>query len=262
MLMDVAVAEILLENGHLPVSLVQPDGTIVYENHSARQLLGHENSSAPVSLHSSLTVPSYWEEMLAKITAQGRVEDEAVLLQTLHGEAEVAYMTATPQYDSAGRLNALLCVWASHRKAFASSLSSTNTGTLSEYTRELEELLEHRTYQNLLSAEQNEFARDALDALTVGIMIVSREGDILYRNRAMIDVFGWQSAGYLRMSVENVFIPELIEAFRQTVANGLRHYRSAPDPGGRAAHVDLLPLLRAGTVQRVVVQFSRSEADV
>jgi PAS domain-containing protein len=256
--MDVAAAEILLENGHLPVSLVRPSGEILYENRTARQLLGHEGDASPGSVLTALTVPASWEEILKKVMQSQPVEDEAVLLQTLHGDAELAYLTALPQYDSGGQLGVLMCVWASHRKALTSTLAATNTGTLSEYARELEELLEHRTYQNLLSAEQNEFARDALDALSAGILIASRTGEILYRNRAMTDQFGWHPANYIRLDVAHVLQPDLKEAFDRTVSDGLRSFCTSLDPGGCRAAVDILPLLRAGKVQRVVFQFSRT----
>jgi PAS domain-containing protein len=260
MLMDVAAAEILLENGHLPVSLVRPSGEILYENRTARQLLGHESDTAAGSVLSCLSVPASWEEILQKILKSKNVEDEAILLQTLHGDAELAYLTALPQYDADGQIGVLLCVWASHRKALTSSLTATNTGTLSEYARELEELLEHRTYQNLLSAEQNEFARDALDALSVGILIISHTGEILYRNRTMTDQYGWYPQNYVRLDAVHVLPADLKEAYDRCCQNGLRAYCRSLDPAGRPADVDLLPLLRAGKVLRVVFQYSRGGA--
>jgi PAS domain-containing protein len=258
-MLEGSVADILLGNSHLAVSLVRPSGEILYENRLARDMRGRDAAPA-ASIVDSLTVPSAWDEILAKLTDTGHVEDEPVLLQTLHGDAELCYLTLQPQYDADGQREALLCLWAVRRKALTSPLQSTDTGTLSEYTRELEELLEHRTYQNLLAAEQNESARDTLDLLTVGVLIAGPDGSLLYRNRAMADEFGIKPAQFLQPTVQHMLEPAAVSAFREVVETGLRRCLIGCDPGGSAAAIELLPLLRAGQVQKVIVQFSRPAA--
>ncbi len=167
------------------------------------------------------------------------------------------YLTMLPQYGADGQREAFLCLWAVRRKALTSAIQATDTGTLSEYTRELEELLEHRTYQNLLAAEQNESARDALDLLTVGVLIAGRDGSLLYRNRALADEFGIKPAQFLHPSVQHMLEPAAVEAFHAVVETGLRRCLISRDPAGEPAAIELLPLLRAGQAQRVILQFSR-----
>jgi PAS domain-containing protein len=255
-MLEGTVADILLGNSHLAVSLVRPSGEILYENRLARDMRGRDLAPG-ASILDSLTVPSTWTEILAKLGELPRLEDEPVLLQTLHGDAELCYLTMLPQYRADGQRDSLLCLWAVRRKALTSAVQATDTGTLSEYTRELEELLEHRTYQNLLASEQNESARDALEVLTVGVLIVGRDGNLLYRNRSMADEFGIKPAQFLQPSIQHMLEPAAVEAFRDVVETGLRRCLLSHDPGGAPAALEFLPLVRAGQVQRVVVQFSR-----
>jgi PAS domain-containing protein len=255
-MLEVGVADLLLGNSHLAVSLVRPSGDILYENRLAREMMGRTGASH-ISIAQSFTIPQSWTEILEKLDQNNQIEDEPVLLQTLHGDAELCYLTIIPQHNTEGGREALLCLWAVRRKAISSTSQATDTGTLSEYTRELEELLEHRTYQNLLAAEQNESARDALDLLTVGVLIAACDGSLHYRNRAVADDFGVKPANYLQPSISHILEPTAAEAFREVVAPGLRRCIVGHDPAGAPAVMDMLPLIRAGQVQRVIVQFSR-----
>jgi PAS domain-containing protein len=256
-MIEAATAEILLGTGHLAVSLVQPDGEILFENRAARDMLGL-GSTVSKTITESLTIPNEWEDLIGKVKHQGTLADEPVLLQTSHGDAELFYVTAIPQFTKSGALDRLLCIWATRRGAVAPPLNSTDTGTLTEYTRDLEQVLEHRTYQNLLAAEQSEFARDALDVLPVGILLASADGQILYRNHAMSDTFGLRPADYPELDVAHVLDDQVCEAFAVVIAQATRRFLITTDPGGNPATVDLLPLIRTGAVQRVLFQFARS----
>lgn len=257
-MLGIAAAEILLADCQLAVSMVRADGTILFENRAAKDLLGRE-VTASNSILNSLTVADAWEGLLDKIVREGAQADEPVLLQTPHGNAEVCYVTAIPQFTGEGTLDCLLCVWATRRKALSPALSCTDSGTLAEYTRDLEQVLEHRTYQNLLAAEQNEFARDALDVLPVGILVVSRTGQILYRNHAMTDDFGLRPSDYLQLDVQHILAADLVSAFDQVITTNTRRFLYSRDPGDLPAAVDLLPVLRMNTAHRVLFQFSRCD---
>ncbi len=87
-MLEGTVADILLGNSHLAVSLVRPSGEILYENRLARDLRGRDHTPE-ASILDSLTVPSAWTDILDKLADTGRLEDEPVLLQTLHGDAEL-----------------------------------------------------------------------------------------------------------------------------------------------------------------------------
>jgi len=254
-MLEVATAQVLLSSGHLAVSLVRPDGTVLFENSLARQMLGREAAPSK-SVRDSLTTPSEWEELVSKTERTGTLEDEPLLLQTPHGNAELYYITVVPQFSAAGTLERLLCVWAARRNE-APRPAATESDSLTDYTRDLEEVLEHRTYQNLLAAEQNEFARDALDILSVGILVVSRDGEIIYRNQAMSDAFGLRPGDYIQLDVHHVLAPELADAFAAVVVSGTRRFIQSADPGGLPAAVHLQPLLRMNSVQKVVLEFSR-----
>jgi transcriptional regulator with PAS, ATPase and Fis domain len=254
-MIKLSTAEMLLGNGQLAVTLVRPNGDILYENRLAREMMGHE-AGAPKSLLASLSASTSWEEIMLKVSQQGTVEDEPVLLQTVHGDADLCYLTAHQQFDENGEVESVVCVWAARRKAVGLPTQS-DTGTLSEYTRDLEELIEHRTYQQLLAAEQSEFAREALDVLPVGIIVAASNGDLVYRNRAMTDEFGLRMSDYLKANVHYMLSPELVQAFDHVVESGLRAFYARQDLGGQDAAVDILPLIRAAKVQKVVIQYRR-----
>jgi PAS domain-containing protein len=256
-MIKLSTAEMLLGNGQLAVTMVRPNGDILYENRLAREMMGHEGGT-PKSLLQALSTSTSWTDIVHKLEDRGTLEDEPVLLQTVHGDADLCYLTAHRQFDENGEVEAVVCVWAARRKAMGSQIQS-DTGTLSEYTRDLEELIEHRTYQQLLAAEQNEYAHEALDVLTVGIIVASGSGDVIYRNRAMTEDFGLRLNDYLQPNIRYMLSPELVEAFDHVVQTGLRTYYASPDLAGQEASIDMLPLIRAGKAHKVVIQYRRRE---
>ncbi|HEY3296982.1 MAG TPA: PAS domain-containing protein [bacterium] len=251
---NATTARILSGNGQFAVSLIRPDGGVEFENQAAKDLLGRQ-SGMSLSILESLTVPGGWDEMMARLALEGTLDSVPVLLQTSHGDAELCYVTAIPQYSREGTLESVLCAWGTRRDAAATG----NAENLADYTRDLESVLEHRTYQNLLAAEQNEFARDALDVLPTGILVASVDGEICYRNRSMGNEFGLHPADYLQLDISHVLSSDVAQAFEQVVENGSRRFLYGVDPGGLPAAVDLLPLLRLGRTQKVVVQFRRAK---
>jgi PAS domain-containing protein len=249
--------ERLMLHTEVAVSLVRPDGRIIYENGRARRLLGRDVLPAETVL-SSLAVPTFWDELMDRLQHEKSALDLPVLLQTVYGDAELCYASIFPLHDEQGVLDALACVWLARRESPSpSGKGGPDAADVPSYTRDLEGVIEHRTYQHLLAAEQNEYARDALDALPTGILIVSTDGEIVYRNRAMSDDFGLRPADYPEPMVRHFLAPELLELFRRVVDNGLRACAVSTDPGGNAAAVDVLPLLRSGAVKRVALHFCR-----
>ena len=256
-MLEVDTARVLLGQGQLAVSLVRPNGAILFENPNARELLGREAMPSN-SVRQSLTAPGEWDEIISDVTRGAAVSDRPILLQTPHGNAELYYVTVIPQYDSKGTLDRLLCMWAARRGEVERGKGSANE-SLDDYTRDLEEVLEHRTYQNLLAAEQNEFARDALDILPFGMLAVSGEGEIIYRNHAMSDRYGFRAGDYVRLDVTHVFDAEIAAAFSEVVATGVRRILHAVDLSGIPAVLQILPLIRVNSVQKVLLVFSRPE---
>lgn len=241
----------------LPLSLVNKHGDILFQNGAAEELFGPD-CRIGANLLPAFTSPASWPEILWELK-QGSVADRPVVLRTLRRDADMAYLTVLPQQDERGLVETLLCFWAAARGMVITAHTAADDSAPQEYVRSLEQLLESRTYQNVLAAEQNEFARDALDALPVGIIIADARGTLTYRNRAMNDSFGLQTVEMMQRHVHELLPPELHPVFDRVVETGHRVHRESRDPRGRPADVDLLPLLRGGKVLRVVLQFSRSE---
>ena len=80
----------------------------------------------------------------------------------------------------------------------------------------------------------------------MGVLIAGRDGNLLYRNRAVIDEFGMKPALFLQPSVPHMLDAAVVEAFRDVVARGLRRCVASRDPNGALMDVELLPLLRGG----------------
>jgi PAS domain-containing protein len=251
--MDSLPSEALITNRRLAVMLMRPDGEIIYESPIARELLDRPRSSGR-SLLPFLTVPTAWEDIVQRVERGEQIHDETVLLETVHGGSDLCYLTVFPQRSAAGGLESLLCVWGARMNALATVSSGEN---LTDYTRDLEELIEHRTYQNLLAAEQNEFAQQVLDVLGIGILILSSDGDVLYRNVSMCDEYGLRPAEYLQPNIRHFMPAAVAQSFQHVAETGLRTHHFTQDPGGSPVLVDILPLLRAGSVQRIVMQFVR-----
>lgn len=238
--------------------LIRPDGDVIYENRQANQLWRERSNAA--SLLNRLTVASRWSEIIDKLVGDEPVADEPVLLQTAHDEAELNYLTALPQRNSIGELDAVLCVWSARRHGLAGITEETPGETLSEYTRDLEAILEHRTYHHMLRAEQDEHARNVLDHLAVGILIAGTDGAILYRNQAMTDVFGFRPANMLDLHVRHCLSAEALSAFTRAVEMKLRMALRDQDPGGNPAWIECLPLMSGNDVEQMVLQYSRDTA--
>lgn len=253
--MPVSNIESIMANGRLAVTLVRPNGEILYESPIARSLLAREFSSAK-SLLPFLAVPSTWENIVQRAERGESIKDEPILLEIVRGVSDLCYLTVLSQRDTSGELESLLCVWAARQNALSTGEQS---GSLHEYTRELEGLLEHRTYQHLLTAEQNEFAQQVLDILSVGLLILNRDGDVVYRNMAMTDTFGFKPAEYLQPNIHHFMPPPVWQSFREVVEHGMRLHHFGTDPGGTKAFIDILPVEKAGMVQRVVMLFTRPQ---
>jgi len=256
---DLVDARVLLASGQLAVTVVRSDGEILYENRFARDLFGHESPAG--SVVPSLSVPSSWDDVLGKVTGRMLLEDEPVLVRTPHGEAELCYLTVFPQYNEQRQLECLVCAWAARKHALAWPSAAPDTGTLSEYVHSLEGLIEHRAYQQMLAAERNEQAREALEVLPVGVIVATASGDVVYRNLAMSDQFGLRLSECPEPNVRHFLSPPLREAFTRAAASGMRAHHLSCDPGGRRAAADFLPLLKGDKVQHVVIQFSRVDAE-
>jgi len=237
------------------LTVIRPDGTIVYENRSARELLGHRQSTA-ANIMDFLTTRSEWDTILLRLE-QSKVENQPVLLQTTHGDTDLCYLTATPQRDEVGQIEDLICVWSVRNNPVDIIPASADNAELNRYVQDLEKLIEHRTYQQVLAAEQNEFLSEVIEIVPEGLLVVSPDGDVLYRNRAMNDDFGLRTAEYGQPNIRYFLSSDICGIVWRTVETGLRACTVGPDPGGLDAMVDILPLLRAGAVRQIVLHFRR-----
>jgi PAS domain-containing protein len=260
-MISTSALEALLGSGGFAVSLARPDGRVLYENELARSQLGRVGPATEYTLLDLFTVPFRWHEIIGKILSGEPVADEPVVIHTEQSDAQTCYLTALPQYDSSGTLDHVLCIWASRKNALSSSARGAEEQRLG-YTRDLEALLEHRTYQHLLITEQNQRAKEVLDTLPVGILVASLAGDVLYLNRAMTDIYGLRPANYLKPNIRYFLRPDLVEIFDRVAESGMRRWEGGVDPGQKAAGIDFLPLLAQGTVERIALQFSRLENPV
>lgn len=247
-------ANLIQASGELPLSIVKLNGDLVFENASARRLFGRAGL-APVSVLAALSSPTSWNDVLQDVTNGKTIADRPMLIQTAHSEADVCYLTVFPQWNDDRRPEALLCIWAARRHALP---FLTEDGVPpDDYVQSLEGLIEHRAYQQLLSAEWNEQAREVLDVLPVGILLASPDGHVVYRNRAAVDIFGLRLADYPEPNVRFFLPPDAHRAFLCAAEQGLRGQCTDKDPGGRAALIDVLPIFKQNDVQRIAVQFAR-----
>jgi PAS domain-containing protein len=256
---DSVWANLMQSNGELPFSIVKPNGDLIFENAAARCLFNHSHAS-PTSVLETLTSPTSWNDVLQTLSEGKPVVDHPMLVQTAHSEADLCYLTAFPQSNVDQRPEALLCVWAARRHALH---ALTEGGlTADDYVHSLEGVIEHRTYQQLLSAEWNEMAREVLDVLPVGILLAAPDGHVVYRNRAAVDTFGLRLTDYPEPNIR-YFLSSVAQcAFQHAAQNGLRGQCTDKDPGGGAALIDVLPILQQNEVQRIAIQFDRPWSEV
>jgi len=86
--------------------------------------------------------------------------------------------------------------------------------------------------------------------LPEGLLVVTPDGDVLYRNRAMWEDYGVRTSDYGRPNIRYFFPREALDIFRVVAATGMRDICVVNDPGGLSAVVQFLPILRTGTVRQ------------
>jgi PAS domain-containing protein len=256
-MLSASTAQVLFANGNLSITLAGVNGEVQYENPLAREQFNRGEQAQSCSLQDLFASPYRWQEIVGNIANGQSLTDEPVVIQSEQGNTEICYLTALPQFKPTGELDSILCIWSFRKDTISKAIREGSGGTCENYTRDLESLLEHRTFRQLLISEQNQRAQDALNILPVGILITSNTGDIVYANFAMSDLFGLRSGNYLKPNVRYVLRPDLVETFDRVVESGRRIWHEAVDPAQNPASVDFLPLLTQGTVDKVVLQFSR-----
>lgn len=242
--------------GPYAVTILHPDGRVIYGNATAKLLFGG-NANPDAAIAGVLASPSDWDSLTAKLAVGKAVMDEPVLTQTRHSDTDIAYLTIYPERDENDAVIELVCLWSSHKERLTTVPEHTDAGTLSQYVHDLEKMIEHRAYQQVLAAEQNEYLSEVAEALPMGLAVATVEGDVIYRNRAMMEDFGLRASDYGRPNIRYFLSREVCGLFHEVGKSGLRRWRADRDPSGKPVHVDLLPLLRAGEVQRIVILFSR-----
>ena len=254
-MLTAVTTQALLGSCEQAIALIRPDGDIIFENEPARTLWAQR--AAGHSLLDRLTVASRWSEIVLQLSGGDPVTDEPVLLRTVNNDADLAYLTALPQNNAQGDLDSVLCIWSARRNGLSGIRHDLTGETVSGYTRDLEAILEHRTYQHMLVAEQDEHARQVLDHLSVGILIANPGGNILYRNQAMSDVFGFRALDLPELHVRYCMSPAAQAMFQQVADTGLRGVVVDLDLGGCPAQIELLPMTKAGDIEQIVLQYSR-----
>lgn len=244
--------------GHYGVTILRRDGVVVYRNLTADLLLG-QGVQAGASITATLTSPSDWDLVMAKLAEGTAIVDEPILLQTIHSDTDIAYLTIYPERDESGEIVELVCLWSSHKERMTVSPESADVNSLSQYVHDLEKMIEHRAYQQVLTAEQNEFLSEVAEALPLGLVVATVEGDVIYRNRAMMEDFGLRASDHGRPNIRYFLSRDVCEVFAEVGRTGLRRWRADHDPLGQPVDVDMLPLIRAGEVKHVVLLFSRRE---
>ncbi|MDD5087309.1 MAG: PAS domain-containing protein [bacterium] len=243
-------------HGHCALTIVRSDGVVIYRNTMASELFGR-NVQVGSPIAAVLTSPSDWEAMMAKLIEGAAVIGEPVVVQTTHNDTDIAYLTIYPDRDESGELSELICVWSSYKERLTTLPETADAGTLSQYVHDLEKMIEHRAYQQMLAAEQNEYLSEVAEVLPMGLVVATVEGDVIYRNRAMMEDYGLRSSDYGRPHVRYFLSREVCELFAEVGRTGLRRSRTDHDPQGLPVDVDILPLLRAGDVARIMVLFNR-----
>ncbi|MBU0507484.1 hypothetical protein KKH27_01425 [bacterium] len=246
----------LLCQGPFAITIVLPCGTIVYRNHNAGKLLGPK-SNPKASLAECFASPSAWDSIQSKIAGGNEVVDEPVLLQTIHSDTDIYYLTVYPERSETGETDEWVCVWSSHKDRVIVGQRGPDAGTLAQYVHDLEKMIEHRAYQQVLVAEQNEFLGEVVDALPQGLVVSTVDGDVIYRNRAMMEDYGLRPSDYGRPHIRYFLSHAVCEAFAQVACTALRACQIGADPHGIPAVIEILPLIRAGEVRYVVLVFSR-----
>lgn len=242
--------------GPYAVTILRPDGVVVYRNMTANLLFGR-GARIGASIREVLTSPSGWDAVAAKLAESTGVVDEPVLLQTNYSDTDVAYLTIYPERDEQGTMVELICLWSSHKERMTASPKEAGIDALSQYVHDLEKMIEHRAYQQVLTAEQNEFLGEVAEALPIGLVVATVEGDVVYRNRAMMEDFGLRASDYGRPNIRYFLSREVCELFAEVGRSGLRRWQADFDPLGKPSEIEMLPLIRAGEVKRILILFSR-----
>lgn len=246
--------DVLMGNGRFALSLIHPSGDIVYENKLTREMFPDPGEKPAAA---RFAVPSRWQELMDQMTSGEPVTDEPVLVKGIHSCAEMCYLTIFPQYNPEGTLDSLICLWASRRSALLQASEAGEDYASTDYARDLEAILEHRTYQQMLAAERNETAKDVLDVLPVGVVIADSDGTIQYLNRAMSDVFGLDPHLITAPTLRQCFSEDVGRTVSEVFESGRRSVLDSTDPGGRPVTVDVLPVLQGGEVKQVALQLGR-----
>jgi hypothetical protein len=247
----------LLGLSNFSVCLVRPDGDLLYMNSHARALFC---PSGPASgrITRFFAIESTWSELVTRVSGDEPVGDEPVLMNTASTSNELSFLTLLPQRNSAGEVDALLCVWATRRNALADHPESLNTEGVDEYTRDLEAILEHRTYRQLILGDLLEHSRKALDVLSVGILIADATGRILYHNHAVADAFGFRRTELPEPNVRYLLTQDQQPLFARVLRTGFRESLECAAPDGSPLLMEFLPLIEQDDISAVVIQYTRA----
>lgn len=256
-MLNAANTHSLLGHSNFAICLVRPDGDILYRNPRAHTLFGSDKLTIK-SLPDQFVVADTWRELVTRSRNDETVADEPVIMHTAGSEHELCFLTLFPQRNLAGELDALLCVWTARRNALADRPDTPDSVGLDEYTRDLEAILEHRTYRQMILADMLEHARHALDALSVGILIADATGTIRYHNHAVSDTFGFRRAELAEPHLKYLLSRDQLQLFERVQRTGFRDSLETLDSTGAPATIEFLPLVENDTVASVVLQFSRA----
>ncbi len=252
-----STAEALLCRRDLAITVLRPDGQAIFCNEAAQNLFPPQSGRTFSSITQVLTAGHRWDEILSLLRGNSPVVDEPVLIESASGGTECCYLTAIPQWNPVGDLDSTICIWAGRRNASSTLTGEVAGETVTEYTRDLEAILEHRTYHQMMLGDRNDDARAALDRLSVGIMFADTDGEITYRNDAMDEIYGLRVQDLLSPNVKHLLDPDAQELFIVAARANVRKALATRDPGGKPAYLSLLPVQRPGQPLTVVMQYTR-----
>ncbi|GAH77494.1 unnamed protein product, partial [marine sediment metagenome] len=168
----------LLENANDLIQSVTPDGHFVYVNRMWREVLGYSNEEI-----ANLTL---WDIIHPDFIPHCREAFQKVMSGETVNDIEAVFMAKDRK---------LITVEGTANCRFEGGKPVATRGIFRDVTER------KRVQEELQIAEQN--FRNSLESSPLGIRIVSAEGELLYANQAILDIYGYSSIKELKATPTN-----------------------------------------------------------
>ena len=198
----------LFENAAEGIYQSTPDGRLLAANPAFARILGYDTPgellAAVHDVSAQLYVdPGQRQELLRRLAGEDIVKDDGIRLYRRDGAVVYLSVSARAVRDDAG--------------------------TLVRLEGMVEDITERRRAEAALRASEENFHR-SLDESPLGVRIVSEEGETIYANRAILDIYGYATVGELQASsAQDRYTPAGYAAFRERREKRRRGEETPPE---------------------------------